>query len=247
MTILPDCWDTIIIYVMWATIMQPFNLFAALIVTIFQQNIQLAATFEHLQWTSKNYLTEERVSNPKKTLSDKLDFFGVKYTSQQKLFKNLAIFDFESICVQEESFKDTKITTWTGKHIPISVSIFPNLAEAAIFLYNYDPHHLVSLFIGTLEGLASQSKGKKKLLFLDNETTNKIELGSILEKLTPGHNRREHARFDMSQDDCDNEICASTHFLQIQENWLIDLQESLERYCNVLPVFVFNSAKTIWN
>ena len=36
----------------------------------------------------------------------------------------------------------------------------------------------------------------------------------------------------MSQDDCDNDICASTHFLEIQKNQLMDLQESLERYCN---------------
>ena len=43
----------------------------------------------------------------------------------------------------------------------------------------------------------------------------------------------------MSQD----EICASTQFLQIQKNQLIDLQECLERHCNVLPVFGFNSAK----
>ena len=47
----------------------------------------------------------------------------------------------------------------------------------------------------------------------------------------------------MSQDDCDNENCASTQFLQIQKNQLIDLQESLEGRCNVLPVFGFNSAK----
>ena len=44
-------------------------------------------------------------------------------------------------------------------------------------------------------------------------------------------------------DDCDKEICASTQFLQIQNNQLTDLQESLERYCNVLPVFGFDSAK----
>ena len=34
----------------------------------------------------------------------------------------------------------------------------------------------------------------------------------------------------MSEDDCDNEICASTQLLQIQKNQLIDLQESLERF-----------------
>ena len=47
----------------------------------------------------------------------------------------------------------------------------------------------------------------------------------------------------MSQDDCDKQICASTEFLKIQKGQLIDLQESLERYCNVSPVFGFNSAK----
>ena len=47
----------------------------------------------------------------------------------------------------------------------------------------------------------------------------------------------------MSQDDCDNEICASNQLLQIQINQLIAPQESVERFCNVLPVFGFNSSK----
>ena len=47
----------------------------------------------------------------------------------------------------------------------------------------------------------------------------------------------------MSQDDCDSEKCASTHFLQTQKYQLMDLQETRERYFNVLPVFGFNSAK----
>ena len=125
----------------------------------------------------------------RETFFDKLDCFGIKYTSEQKLFKVLAKFDFESICVQEEPFKDTKTTTWIGKHVPFSLSISSNLVEEPIFLHNSGPHYLLSSLIGTLEGL-----------------------GSILEKLFQRHNQREHARFDMSQDDCDNEICASTHF-----------------------------------
>ena len=111
------------------------------------------------------------------------------------------------------------------------------------FLCNSDPHDLVASFIEALESLASQSKAKMKNLFLDIETTIKNILGSILEKHTQRHNRRESVRFDMSQDDCDNNTCASTQFLQIQKKQLTDLQESLERYCNVLPVFGFNSAK----
>ena len=177
----------------------------------------------------------------RETLFDKLDPFGIKYTSQQKLSKHLAIFDFESICVQKESFKDTKTTTWIGKHIPISVTISSNLVEEPVFLYNSDPHHRVSSFIGRLECLASQSKAQMKLLFFDIEKTIKTKLGSILEKLTQRHNRRESSSFDMNHDDCDNEICASTQFLQIQKNQLSDFQETLER-CSVLSVFGFNSA-----
>ena len=44
-------------------------------------------------------------------------------------------------------------------------------------------------------------------------------------------------------DDCDNKSYNFTEFLQIQKEQLIDLQEHLERYCNVLPVFGSNSAK----
>ena len=68
-----------------------------------------------------------------------------------------------------------------------------------------------------------------------------------MEKLTQRHDRRENARFDMSRDDCDDEICASTQNLQIQKNQLIDLLETLERFCNVLLVFRFNSAKYGFN
>ena len=175
----------------------------------------------------------------RETLFDKLDRFGIKYTSEQKLFKNLAIFDFGSICNQEETFRDTNATTWIWKHVPISVSLSSNLVEEPIFLCNSDPHHLDASFIGALEKRASQSKAKMKNLFLDIKKTVKTKLGSILEKLTQRHNRREQADLD----DCDNKICTSTQFLQIRKNQLIDLQESLERYCNVLPVFGFNSAK----
>ena len=104
-----------------------------------------------------------------------------------------------------------------GKVVPISVSFSSNLVEGPIFLSNADPHHLVASFIGVLENLASQSNTKMKNLFPHIEKTIKIKLRNILKKLTQCHNRREYARFDLSQDDCDNEYCASTQFLQIQK------------------------------
>ena len=181
----------------------------------------------------------KNVYQTQETLFDKLDSFGIEYSHEQTLFRNLAIFDFESICVQEKSFKDTDTTKWIGKHIPISVSISSNLLKEPIFVCNSDLHHLVTSFIGALENLALQSKAIMKNLFFDIETTINIKLGSILEKLTQRHNRREQAHLD----DCDNETCTSTQFLQIQKKQLIDLQEHLELYCNVLPIFGFNSAK----
>ena len=108
-----------------------------------------------------------------------------------------------------------------------------------IFLCNSDTHHLVTSFIGALRNLAPQSQTKMKKLFFDIETTINNKPGSILEKFTQRHNRRQQADLD----DCDNETCTSIQFLQIQKKQLIDLQEHLELYCNVLPIFGFNSAK----
>ena len=67
----------------------------------------------------------------------------------------------------------------------------------------------------------------------------KIKLGSILEKLNQRHNYWEQASLDV----CEKERCASFQFLQIQKSQLIETQELLERFCNVLFVNAFNSAK----
>ena len=43
------------------------------------------------------------------TLFDKLDLFDILYTDDQKLFINLDVFDFESICIPEEKFRDDNL------------------------------------------------------------------------------------------------------------------------------------------
>ena len=177
-------------------------------------------------------------------LFEKLDAFNTPYRNEQKLFKNLAIFDFESICVNEDSYKQTEATTWIGKHVPISISISSNLIPEPIFLCNANHHHLISSFITALEGLAIQSEAQMKLSFVEMETEVKTKLCAILEQLNQRRNRAE--RVWNFVDDCileDEEKDLSTQFLQMQKNELIDSQEHFERYCNVLPVFGFNSAK----
>ena len=114
----------------------------------------------------------------KETLFEKLDSFNVPYREDQKLFKNLAVFDFESICVKEETYKETETTKWIGKKVPISVSVSSNLIPEPLFLCNSDPRYLVSSFVSALEGLATQSKAQMKLGFFEKETAIKVKLVS---------------------------------------------------------------------
>ena len=82
----------------------------------------------------------------------------------------MAIFHFESICVKEDSYKQTETTMWIGKHVPVSVSISSNLIPEHFFLANANPNHFISSFITALEGLATQSKAQMKLKFTEVET-----------------------------------------------------------------------------
>ena len=181
----------------------------------------------------------------RETLFDKLDSFGIQYTNDQKLFANLAVFEFESICIPEEKFKNTETTTWIGKHVPISVSIFSNLIAKPIFLCNSNPCELVESFVDAVEGLATQSKAQMKLKFLDIEAAIKSKLTRTLESLNVRRCRNQSV-FEFEDhcfEDDNEEKDASTQFLQLQKNQLIELQEHLERNCNVVPEFGFNSAK----
>ena len=181
----------------------------------------------------------------RETLFDKLDSFDIQYTDDQKLFNDLAVFDFESICIPEENFKNTETTTWIGKNVPVSVSISSNLIAKPIFPCNSNPRVLIESFIDAVNGLATQSKTQMKLKFLEIETAIKSKLTRTLESLNERRcrNQRVFEFEDHCFEDDNEEKIASTQFLQIQKNHLIDLQEHLECYCNVLPVFGFNSAK----
>ena len=171
------------------------------------------------------HIYPKNVYQLRETLFEKLDAFNIPYVSEQKLFKNLAIFDFESICVKEESYKQTETTTWIGKHVLVSNSISSKLIPEPIFLCNANPHHLISSFITVLEGLATQSKAQMKLNFIEIETAIKVKLCAILEQLNQRRKRAD--KVSNFVDDCivEEEKDLSTQFLQMQKNQLIDLQE----------------------
>ena len=181
----------------------------------------------------------------RETLFDKLDSLDIQYTDDQKLFKNLAVFEFESNCIPDQKFKNTETTSWIGKHVPISVSISSNLITMPLFLCNSNPRDLVESFIDAVEGLATQSIAQMKLKFLGIETAIKSKLSRTLESLNERRcrNQRGFEFEDHCFEDDNEEKDASTQFLQMQKKQLIELQEHLERYCNLLPAFGFNSAK----
>ena len=113
------------------------------------------------------HIYPKNVYQLRETLFGKLDSFDIQYTDDQELFSNLAVFDFESICIPEEKFKNTETTTWIGKHAPISVSISSNLKTMPRCLCNSNPRDLVESFIDAVQGLATQSKAQMKLKFLE--------------------------------------------------------------------------------
>ena len=177
----------------------------------------------------------------RETLFDKLDGFGIGYEEEQKLFKNLAAFDFESICVPSNELKDTNTTTWIGKHEPISVSISSNLLQEPIFLCNRDPKTLIVSFVEASEELASRSKAEMLQKFSSIENAIKNRVSSIFEKLN-GRKDENTPMFEFQYIE-EEEIDMSTQFLQIQKNQLLELQQHFGRYVSILPVFGFNSGK----
>ena len=181
----------------------------------------------------------------RETLFKKIDAFSIPHRNKQKLFRNLAIFDFESIYVKEVSYKQTETTTWIGKHVPISVSISSNLIPEPFFsfLFNVNPHHLISSFVAALEGLATQSKAQMKLNLIEVETAIKIKLWAIMEHLNQRRNRAE--RVSTFVDDCIvKEEDLTTQFLQMQRNHLNDLLEHFELFGFISANFNINLIKS---
>ena len=184
----------------------------------------------------------------RETLFDKLDGFGISYNDDQKLFKNLAIFDFESICVASDQLKDTNTTTWIGKREPISVSFFSNLIDEPVFLCDKDPKALIISFVEAIEDLANKSKTEMWTKFSSIEAIIRARVNAIGENLIKRKDQNA-STFECEDErtEEDDEADMSTQFLQMQKNQLLDLQQHFERYVNTLPVFGFNSGKYYLN
>ena len=187
----------------------------------------------------------KNVYDLRETLIEKLEGFNLPVSEDNKLFNNLATFDFESICVPTEELKETQTASWIGKHVPISVSISSNLIDEPIFLYNKDPQNLIIDFVSKLELLAEKSKLEMRKKFQDVEVAVNERMKKIFDQLNECGKNYSSNKFEYG-DECieDSEDAdLSTQFLRIQKNQNIDLKQHLERYVNTLPVFGFNSGR----
>ena len=101
-----------------------------------------------------------------------------------------------------------------------------NLIAKPLFLCNCNPRDLVESFIDAVESLATQGKTQMKLKLLEMKTAIKSKLTRTLESLN--EHRCRNQRVLEFEDHCfegDNEErVASTQFLQMQKNQLIELQ-----------------------
>ena len=155
--------------------------------------------------------------------------------------KNMAMFDFESICVQENKIRDTDTTTWIGKHVPISVFTSPNVIGKPILSCNSNPGALVESSGVALDELATQSKAQMKLMFSERETSVKSErkrVFPILINVAVPRNRLWNLKMSVLKKE--SKTCRH-RFYKLKKNQLTDSQDQFQRYCNVFPVFGFIS------
>ena len=146
------------------------------------------------------HIHPKNVYELRETLFENLEGFNLPVFEDNKFFNNIAIFDFESICVPTEELKETQTTTWIGKPVPISVSVSSNLIAEPIFLYNKDPQNLID-FVSNLELLVEKSKLEMRTQIQDFEVAINERMKKIFDQLTERSKNYSSSKFEY-EDEC---------------------------------------------
>ena len=181
------------------------------------------------------------------TIFDRLDDVKINVPQELRLFSHLIVFDFESITVPDNTLRNTDLTSWIGKHVPISVSIASNLLEDPIFICNEDPYQLIRDFVSNLTYIAEKST----LLMREKLNAFVLELeekyGAIRQLVPVKDNKGPTSAEDLfdneaepdEEDDDDLEI----RRLRCELKMLSNLRQDFENYYSTIPVFGFNSSR----
>ena len=145
-------------------------------------------------------------------------------------FKNLVVFDFESITVDDPSLNHTDSTTFIGKHVLINSSIHSNISEP-FFVRDINPRSLVTKVLQELLALSKRNSMKLRQLFdprfqLFQQKINELN-GNLPQKV----------------DDEEEDGASNLKLLRYLKKYYVGIKIELERYCDNLPVFGFNSSR----
>ena len=191
--------------------------------------------------------------NLRESIFDKLEDVNIHVEEGRRLFQNLAVFDFEALAVPlKTNTSNQENTTWIARHVPISVAISSNLCEQPIFICCNDPKELISQFVDELRRLSEKSGTQYRNLFEKefDEITKRIN--ALNEKL-PRRNKRQassdnllnEAIEDIHEEYGEEEIQNDPSLMALfqEKDMLTKVGLELEKYCDYLPVFGFNSSK----
>ena len=176
----------------------------------------------------------------KEAVIEKFSNFDKIVPENIRLVDNLAVVDFESICVAETTTdtNSTEITptTWVGRHEHTSVSISSNLIKKPIFICESQPRKLVEQIV---DGFAET--GAK--MEIDMRTRFKDVTGSLCDKTTNVSNAISSVQTDITGNLALGSPGFTIKFLDIKKYILLDLQDSIEEYISTFQVFGFNRSR----
>ena len=148
------------------------------------------------------------------------------------LFKNLVVFDFESITVHDPSLNHTASTNFIGKHVPVSVSIHCNLISNPFFICDVNPRSLVVKFL---------------LELLDLSKRNSMELSQLFNpflELIQKKLKQINTKVPEKPDDEDmEEEALSLKLLRRHKHIYMGIKLDPEIHCKNLLVFPFNNSR----
>ena len=177
------------------------------------------------------------------TILERLQDVGIVIEAEHKMFQNLAVFDFESITVQDDQLCDIERTKWIVRHVPVSYSLASNLLQETVFLYNSVPFELLRSFLTTQVGLSNQRSIHYRNLFrtqFDVLERRYQDLKNPLPSENDGEYLSETSNFL-------NSIFKAEDTLEVQElktlryeqRTLGKLRDDSNDYVETLPVFGF--------
>ena len=189
----------------------------------------------------------------RETIFEKLEGINIHVETERRLFQNLAVFDFEALAVPlGNNISNQENTTWIARHVPISVAISSNLCDQPIFICCSDPRELVSRFVDELRKLSEKSATQYRELFKNELDEIAKRINQLIEELPRRKKRQptndnllDEAHEDNNEEIDDEDIQNDPTLMGLfqEKETLTRVLLELEKYCDYLPVFGFNSSK----